>query len=406
MTYGLPAGSNITYGSPASRPGYAPPGVQPAGQHLPGHQESQRAEAGFAPNPQLLNRGIDWAGSVPDMQRFAEYPLSIKGSLEQVIWENPNTGQRVGVAGGDDVTTAPYYADDYGNHTDHVHAAIRADTTTRRCCSRGRSASRLQRVRRVELEQPGPRRNQDRPVPSAHPGRPRERRQPRTILANPANQVSYHYTVSEDPRDHGVTVCDVVDTDDASWSVLSANKPQHQPVLRRVVSELDPAQWLAQSRAIDVAAYLAVQDCPHGIPLTVIARPTRTGARGSPTTNYVTKVLGDGPHDVGPNFPWDVFAVGLRSHQPGRTGDAASASASASAEADSRARARHQHRRRFPPRRPAPNWVAGLSATNPPWPRCSPSPRRRHRARLVLAQIEAVNPAACNSSSPTRKADR
>ena len=43
------------------------------------------------------------------------------------------------------------------------------------------------------------------------------------FLANPANQVSYHHTVSEDPRDHGVTVCDVVDTDDASWSVLSAN---------------------------------------------------------------------------------------------------------------------------------------------------------------------------------------
>ena len=35
--------------------------------------------------------------------------------------------------------------------------------------------------------------------------------------------VSYHYTISEDSGDHGVTVCDVVDTDLASWSVLSAN---------------------------------------------------------------------------------------------------------------------------------------------------------------------------------------
>ena len=39
-------------------------------------------------------------------------------------------------------------------------------------------------------------------------------------LGNPANQVSYHYTVSQDSRDNGVTVVDVVDTDRASWSVL------------------------------------------------------------------------------------------------------------------------------------------------------------------------------------------
>ena len=123
MTYGLLAGADITYGAPGF-----PQWVYDVAHAFnltastyPGHQESERAEAGFAPNPQRLNRGIDWAGSVPDMQRFADYLLSIRSQLEQVIWENPQTGQRIGVAGGDDVSRTAYYADDYAGHRDHVH---------------------------------------------------------------------------------------------------------------------------------------------------------------------------------------------------------------------------------------------------------------------------------------------
>lgn len=86
----------------------------------PGHQESDRVETGFAPNPKQLNRGIDWAGSVNDMQRFATYLLSIKENLEQVIWENPD-GSRIGVAGGRDVSLTTYYQSDYAGHRDHVH---------------------------------------------------------------------------------------------------------------------------------------------------------------------------------------------------------------------------------------------------------------------------------------------
>jgi hypothetical protein len=122
-SYGLPRGSRITYGSPGF-----PDWVYQLGAAFglkastyPGHQESNRAEAGFAPNPQGLNRGIDWAGPVDSMQRFADYLMSVKGSLEQVIWQNPNTGQRAGVAGGKDVTATGYYASDYGGHRDHVH---------------------------------------------------------------------------------------------------------------------------------------------------------------------------------------------------------------------------------------------------------------------------------------------
>jgi hypothetical protein len=55
------------------------------------------------------------------MQRFADYLMSIKGSLEQIIWENPHTGQRAGVAGGRDVTHVGYYNANYAGHRDHVH---------------------------------------------------------------------------------------------------------------------------------------------------------------------------------------------------------------------------------------------------------------------------------------------
>lgn len=123
MSYGLPTGTNIPYGASGF-----PDWVYALGKHFnllastyPGHQEGERAEAGFAPNPQRLNRGIDWAGTPADMQRFADYLLTIRRHLEQVIFENPQTGRRVGVAGGDDVSATAYYAADFGGHRDHVH---------------------------------------------------------------------------------------------------------------------------------------------------------------------------------------------------------------------------------------------------------------------------------------------
>jgi N-acetyl-anhydromuramyl-L-alanine amidase AmpD len=121
--------------------------------------------------------------------------------------------------------------------------------------------------------------------------------------------VSYHYTVSQDPRDNGVTVCDVVDTDLASWSVLSANNRSINLCFAGSSASWSRGQWLTQSRAIDVAAYLCVNDCrKYGIPLAVIAPPYTAGRAGITDHAYVTKVLGDGTHtDVGPNFPWDHF---------------------------------------------------------------------------------------------------
>lgn len=114
--YGLPVGSSISYGAQgfpqwvydvADRFGVKP-------STYPGHQEKSGK-----------NKGIDWSGSVSNMQKFAEYLKSIAPDLEQVIWMNPETGEQIGVADGQLVgpgTSQPgYYRDDWAGHTDHVH---------------------------------------------------------------------------------------------------------------------------------------------------------------------------------------------------------------------------------------------------------------------------------------------
>lgn len=129
-------------------------------------------------------------------------------------------------------------------------------------------------------------------------------------LGNPANQVSYHYTISVDLLDNGVTVVDVVDTDLASWSVGNANGRSINLCFAGSRASWSTEQWMRHQRAIDVAAYLAVQDChKYHLPFTVLAPPY--GGRRPPGIsdhNYVTEVIGWGTHtDVGPNFPWPYF---------------------------------------------------------------------------------------------------
>lgn len=84
-----------------------------------GHQETDRHEAGYAPNPNHENRGIDWSGPVDAMQRFADYLSQIPGALEQVIWQNPNTGQATEIAGGR--PQPGYFSGALGGHQNHVH---------------------------------------------------------------------------------------------------------------------------------------------------------------------------------------------------------------------------------------------------------------------------------------------
>lgn len=137
LARGFADGGQVGYGlAPGSTGGFpdwitqlgAAHGVKPS--TYAGHQESDRNEAaGYAPNPQHLNRGIDWSGSVADMQAFAEYMMGQAvndPSIEQVIWMNPQTGQKLGWHGRQPDTDGSYFASDYAGHTDHVHTRFSA----------------------------------------------------------------------------------------------------------------------------------------------------------------------------------------------------------------------------------------------------------------------------------------
>jgi N-acetyl-anhydromuramyl-L-alanine amidase AmpD len=131
-------------------------------------------------------------------------------------------------------------------------------------------------------------------------------------LNKPASEVSYHYTISDDPNDGGVTVCEVVDTDCASWSVKKeSNKRSINLCFDGSRIAWTRQQWLDKAaKAIDVAAYLAVRDCQKcGIPIKVIKPPYLSDPPGISDHRYCTDHLKDGnTHtDVGNNFPWDVF---------------------------------------------------------------------------------------------------
>jgi hypothetical protein len=116
-----------------------------------------------------------------------------------------------------------------------------------------------------------------------------------------------------------VTVVDVVDTNNASWSVLSANSRSINLCFAGSRAAWTRNEWLAQSRAIDVAAYIAVQDCKkYGIPTKVLTPPYNSNPPGISDHKYVTQWLKDGTHtDVGNNFPWDVFAAAVNKYASG-----------------------------------------------------------------------------------------
>jgi N-acetyl-anhydromuramyl-L-alanine amidase AmpD len=129
-------------------------------------------------------------------------------------------------------------------------------------------------------------------------------------LQNPNSQVSYHYTV-----DNGGDVVDVVDTDLESWSVLDANPKAINLCFAGSRAAWSRQEWLDNmSDAIDIAAYLAVQDClKYGIPTHIISpADLGNGLPGIADHRAVTIGLGIGTHtDVGDGFPWDVFTTAV-----------------------------------------------------------------------------------------------
>ncbi|SKU47439.1 metalloendopeptidase-like membrane protein [Mycobacteroides abscessus subsp. abscessus] len=134
---------------------------------------------------------------------------------------------------------------------------------------------------------------------------------------DPKKAVSYHYTVSEDAHDHGVTVVDVVDTDYASWSVGNANNRSINLCFAGSRAAWTRQDWLAKApKAIATAAYLAAQDCKkYGIKPFVIVPPYDADPPGISDHRYVTEHLGWGTHtDVGDGFPWDVFIAAVNKY--------------------------------------------------------------------------------------------
>lgn len=122
IPYGLPAGTSTgEYGGPGQdkfpqwvRDLGAQYGVQPS--TYPGHQEGSG-----------LNQGIDWVGTTDAMDRFAKALAASKpGGLEQVIWQNPETGEMTGLTPDGRVVKqgGEYYRDDWAKHRDHVHTAF------------------------------------------------------------------------------------------------------------------------------------------------------------------------------------------------------------------------------------------------------------------------------------------
>ena len=94
----------------------------------PGHQTSNRTGAngvGFAPNPQNLNRGIDWVGSREDMQRFAEALVAYGGAeggagpLEMVIYQAGPGGKKYGLGGAGNVQESYYPQSGEGSYDQH-----------------------------------------------------------------------------------------------------------------------------------------------------------------------------------------------------------------------------------------------------------------------------------------------
>lgn len=324
-TYGMPRGSNSGgYGGNGVR---FPDWVYALGNAfgvLPstykGHQESDRNEAGYAPNPQLLNRGIDWAApgrpdEIERLTKFADYLATVVQHTEQIIWRNPRTKRSIEAAGGRH--QPGYYGDaTLGQHENHVHT-------------------------RQSKPIPLPGGGVPLPVPVAV-GRPAfdERNMfttvGRGVRTRPAmnffihteegnssaeglarycqgqNNVSYHYTLRD-----GV-LYNVVDTDYYSWSVLQANVFSINLCFAGSKAGWSRAEWLKRERDIEIAAFIAVQDCrKYGMSVEVLVpRYDQQGSEvyaGSPRSgisdhNYVTRELGIGSHtDVGRQFPWDVF---------------------------------------------------------------------------------------------------
>ncbi|MCV7255360.1 N-acetylmuramoyl-L-alanine amidase [Mycobacterium hackensackense] len=323
MGYGLPTGARINYGAKGF-PAWvyqlaAAFGLQAS--TYPGHQETDRIEAGYARNPDHQNRGIDWTGPVDNMQRFADYLLTVKSALEQVIWQNPTTGRRTGVAGGRDVTTTAYFGSDYANHTDHVHTRQSAPIPMPGGTSVTLTDPFTGAVWSPSFYHP---RGAGTPrwiaVHTQEGGR--TARDLAAYLAVKANEVSYH--VVNDERETLKVVAEV----DAPWSAAGANKYAFHICLAGSYSAWSRGKWLEtdasdgknEDAELTAAAKVIAWWCQkYNIPAEYIGGNGIPWGRDGICGHMDFGAWGGGHHDPGPNFPWDELIRRVKAFLAGAT---------------------------------------------------------------------------------------
>lgn len=140
------------------------------------------------------------------------------------------------------------------------------------------------------------------------------------------NPRSYHTVISTGyPKDDGVTVVDVVDTDYAAWAVGASNLRSINYCFAGSESSWLRGDWIQHAgRAIDVMAYQIVQDAiKYSIPPKVIAPPYNSDPPGIADHRYCSVYLQDGNNHtdvdgpVGPygppyaKFPWDILTAAV-----------------------------------------------------------------------------------------------
>lgn len=131
-------------------------------------------------------------------------------------------------------------------------------------------------------------------------------------LNNPNNGASYHMTIRD-----GI-VCNVVNIDNASWSVLDANATSINICFAGSRAAWSRAEWLKREGDIRIFAWICVEIArKKGIATNVIAPPYKK-QDGISDHKYVTQCLGIGNHtDLGYNFPWDKLASFVREYLSG-----------------------------------------------------------------------------------------
>ncbi|AKU45329.1 lysin A [Mycobacterium phage Madruga] len=254
----------------------------------------------------------DNGGSSDRMDIFRSTKMFINSLLKQ---KNPTYRENPGVAIANVQQPAPQYRGRYAERMDESWAnfnrlkgaAMAPPTGTTPTPAPEVSAPPKPEFRELNYMTGGGRTTRTRPIINffLHTEEGNASAEALAIYCNGKNGVSYHYTL----RDR--ILCDVVDTDYASWSVLDANVFSINLCFAGSRASMTREQWLQREDDIKIAAWIAVQDCrKYGQSMStfVIKPPYSFKGPGISDHKYVTQALKIGTHtDVGPNFPWDVF---------------------------------------------------------------------------------------------------